>query len=82
MHVFLRSIKITNWKNDSYVKYHAEIINVSLKDKSIIDKYSIYKYQKRFLGLVRIYTIIEFYDFNELDNFPFIGQSDYQKERD
>lgn len=38
-------------------KYHAEIINISLKDKNVINKYSIIDIKKRFLGLVRIYTI-------------------------
>ena len=39
------------------MKYHAEVINVSLKDKSIIDKYTILEIKKRFLGLLKIYTI-------------------------
>ncbi len=38
-------------------KYYAEVINISQKDKSIIDKYPVINIKKRFLGLVRIYTI-------------------------
>lgn len=37
--------------------YHAEVINLSLKDRSIIKKYPILKCKKRFLGLCKIYTI-------------------------
>lgn len=37
--------------------YHAEVINLSLKDKRIIKKYPILNVKKRFLGLVKIFTI-------------------------
>lgn len=39
------------------MKYHAEIINMSLKDKGMIEKYTILDIRKRYLGLVKIYTI-------------------------
>ena len=39
------------------MKYHAEIVNISLKDKGMIQKYKILDIRKRYLGLVKIYTI-------------------------
>ena len=37
--------------------YHAEIINLSLKDKKMIKEYPLLSVKKRFLGYVKIYTI-------------------------
>lgn len=37
--------------------YHAEILDVSLKNKKILQKYSILNVRKRFFGLLKIYTI-------------------------
>lgn len=37
--------------------YHAEIINLSLKDSKLIKDFSILNVKKRFLGYVKIYTI-------------------------
>ena len=37
--------------------YHAEVINLSLKDKTMIKKYPVLKCKNRFLGLCKIYTI-------------------------
>lgn len=37
--------------------YHAEVINLSLKDKKMIKKYPVLKCKNRFLGLCKIYTI-------------------------
>ena len=37
--------------------FHAEIINLSLKDSSIIKKFPMLDVKKRFLGYVKIYTI-------------------------
>ena len=37
--------------------YHAEVINLSLKDKKMIKKYPLLSVKKRFLGYVKIYTI-------------------------
>ncbi len=37
--------------------YHAEVINLSLKDKKMIKKFPVLKCQNRFLGLCKIYTI-------------------------
>ena len=37
--------------------YHAEVINLSLKDKKMLKKFPIIKCQSRFLGLCKIYTI-------------------------
>ena len=38
--------------------YHAEIVNLSLKNKKMIKEYVILKCRKRFWGLCKIYTII------------------------
>ena len=37
--------------------YHAEVINLSLKDKKMIKKFPVLKCQSRFFGLCKIYTI-------------------------
>lgn len=37
--------------------YHAEIINLSLKNNNMIEKFPILNTKKRFLGYVKIYTI-------------------------
>lgn len=37
--------------------YHAEIINLSLKDSKLINEFSVLNVKKRFLGYVKIYTI-------------------------
>lgn len=37
--------------------YHAEVINLSLKDKTMLKKYPVLHIKKRFLGYVKIYTI-------------------------
>ncbi|MEM1485641.1 hypothetical protein V6615_12315 [Oscillospiraceae bacterium PP1C4] len=37
--------------------YHAEIINLSLKDDNILKQFSILHLKKRFWGYVKIYTI-------------------------
>ena len=37
--------------------YHAEVINLSLKNKRIIKNYPILNVKSRFLGFVKIYTI-------------------------
>ena len=38
--------------------YHAEIVNLSLKNKKMINEYAILECRKRFWGLCKIYTII------------------------
>ncbi len=38
--------------------YHAEIVNLSLKNKKMIKEYTILRCRKRFWGLCKIYTII------------------------
>ena len=40
------------------MNYCAEIINLSLKNKKIIKKYPIIEVKKRFLGALKIYTIL------------------------
>lgn len=37
--------------------YHGEVINLSLRDVSILNKFKIIDIKKRFLGLVKIYTV-------------------------
>ena len=37
--------------------YHAEVINLSLKDKNILKKFPVISCKKRFWGLCKIYTI-------------------------
>ena len=39
------------------MRYHAEVINISLKYKGMIKKYPILNIRKRYLGLIKIYTI-------------------------
>lgn len=38
--------------------YHAEILNLSLKNKKLLKKYAMLECRKRFLGLCKIYTLI------------------------
>lgn len=38
--------------------YHAEIVNLSLKNKKMLKKYVMLECRKRFLGLCKIYTLI------------------------
>lgn len=38
-------------------RYHGEVINLSLRDVAILNKFKIIDIKKRFLGLVKIYTI-------------------------
>lgn len=38
--------------------YHAEIINLSQQDDSIMKQFSILEVRKRFLGLIKIFTVI------------------------
>ncbi len=38
--------------------YHAEIINLSLKDSRMLKSFQILDIKKRFLGCVKIYTIV------------------------
>lgn len=37
--------------------YHAEVINLSLKETNLVHQFQILKVKKRFLGFVKIYTI-------------------------
>ena len=37
--------------------YHGEVINLSLRDVTILNKFKIIDIKKRFLGLVKIYTV-------------------------
>lgn len=37
--------------------YHAEVLDVSLKQKKMVQEYTILNVRKRFLGLLKIYTI-------------------------
>lgn len=39
------------------MNYHAEVINLSLRNKKILANYTIQSVRKRFLGLLKIYTI-------------------------
>lgn len=38
--------------------YHAEVVNLSLKNRKMLKEYTILQCRKRFLGLCKIYTII------------------------
>ena len=37
--------------------YHGEVINLSLRDVTMLNKFKIIDIKKRFLGLVKIYTV-------------------------
>ena len=37
--------------------YHGEVINLSLRDVTILNKFKIIDIKKRFLGVVKIYTV-------------------------
>lgn len=49
--------KRVNEGRDMMKKYHAEIIDISLKNRKMIYNYPIIYVKKRFLGLLKIYTI-------------------------
>ena len=38
-------------------RYYGEVINLSLRDISMLKKFKIVDIKKRFLGLVKIYTV-------------------------
>ena len=38
--------------------YHAEVVNLSLKNVNVLNNYKIIASKKRFWGLVKIYTLL------------------------